>query len=153
MKKIIAYQVVILFILCFVWTQGQLGNFPAWLRDYQIVINCMIISTLAGVLYCIRAIYLSRSVRKDWDINWEIWYYLRPISSSISGLIAYIFLKAGLIILEANQTEDAGHFGYLAFAFIAGFNVDNFLKRIENLAKSSFGIEISRSSGKSENDN
>jgi len=153
LKKIIIYQVFVLIILGILWAQGPLDNIPTWLKEFELAINCIIVSTLAGVLYCMRAIYLNYSVQKNWDTHWEVWYYLRPIASSITGLVAYIFLKASIIILEADQVENAGNYGYLAFAFIAGFNVDQFLKKIEGLAKSSFGVEKSRASKEGENDN
>jgi len=107
---------------------------------------------LAGVLYCLRAVYLNASVQGNWKPQWETWYYLRPIASAIAGLVGYVFLRAGVIVLEAEQAENAGNFGYLAFSFIAGYNVDRFLKKIEDLAKSSFGVENSRSYEKNEND-
>ncbi len=143
-------MITVLFIL---WAQGPLGNIPSWLIAYQLVINCILIATLAGTLYCIRAIYLNFSVNNSWERRWEVWYYLRPIASAVAGLIAFIFLKASIIILEASEAEDAGYYGYLAFSFIAGYNVDRFLKKIEGLAKSTFGVEKSRSYGNKTNDN
>lgn len=134
------------------WIQYPLGNIPPYLSKYILSIQCILISTLAGILYCLRAIYLNCSVRKNWDNCWEVWYYIRPVTSAISGLVAYIFLKAGMIVLEAQQVENAGNYGYLAFAFIAGLNVDRFLNKIEEFAKSSFGVEKSRASRNAEND-
>jgi len=115
----------------------------------MLAIKCILVGVLGGVLYCLRGVYLSRSVRDDWNERWETWYYLRPVVSGMSGLVAFIFLKAGLIVLEANQIDDAGNYGYMAFAFIAGFNVDKFLAKIEDVAKSVFGIEKSRASSQS----
>jgi hypothetical protein len=77
-------------------------------------------------------------------VEWETWYYIRPITSSISGLAAYIFLKAGLVVLEASQETNSGEFGFIAFAFIAGLNVDKFVVKIEEIAKATFGIEKTR---------
>lgn len=153
MKKIILYQISILFAICLIWVQSPLNNFPVWLKEYELAIKCILIATLAGILYSLRAIYVNYSACKNWDNSWEVWYYLRPITSSISGLVAYIFLKASLIILETSQVENAGNYGYLAFAFIAGLNVDKFLKKIEAQAKSSFGVETSRASRMGEDDN
>jgi len=146
LKKVIIYQIFVLVLLIISWFQFPLGNIPTWLVEYELAINCILIATSGGVLYCLRAIYISRCVNKSWDSDWELWYYLRPITSSISGLIAFVFLNAGLIILEADQQAEAGNFGYLAFAFIAGFNVDKFVQKIEDVAKSSFGIEKTRTS-------
>lgn len=128
------------------WIQEPLGHFPEWLSGYELVINCILIATLGGVMYCLRAVYLAKCVRKNWDPDWEIWYYLRPVTSAISGIVAYVFLKAGLIVLEAEQSVESGNFGFLALSFIAGYNVSNFSQKIEDIAKSTFGIEKSRSS-------
>lgn len=99
-----------------------------------------------------RGVYLNKSVKNNWDKNWETWYYLRPPVSAITGLIAFIFMKAGLIVLEADSTQSASNFGYLAFAFIAGFNVDKFLAKLEDIAKSVFGIDKSRSANSTTNE-
>ena len=152
MKKIIAYQLLLIAALFVIWSQDPLGNIPTWLADQQLAINCMITSALAGVLYCLRAIYVNYSANNNWEPLWEVWYYLRPIASALTGLVAYIFLKASIVVLEASQAEDAGNFGYLAFSFIGGYNVDRFLKKIEDLAKSTFGVEKSRSYERENND-
>jgi hypothetical protein len=98
------------------------------------------------VLYCLRAVYLNFSVKGEWSKQWEIWYYLRPLVSLISGGVSYIFLKAGLLVLEAQEVESATNYGFLALAFIAGLNVDNFVKKIESIAESAWGIGKSRTS-------
>ncbi len=101
-------------------------------------------ATIAGSLYCLRSVYINKGVYNSWKENWEVWYYIRPITSAISGLASYVFLKAGLIVLEGYQEDNAGNYGYLAFAFIAGLNVDKFVEKIEEIAKAAFGIEKSR---------
>jgi hypothetical protein len=116
---------------------------PAGLK---LAVYCCMASTLGGVLYCLRAVYLNYCVKNQWDINWEAWYYIRPITSAICGVVAYIFLKGGLLILDAEQVEGSGHFGYLALAFLAGLNVDKFVEKVEEIGKSIFGIEKSRAS-------
>ena len=131
------------------WIQLPLGNLPGWATHYVLAIQCVLIAAVAGVIYCLRAVYVNKCVRKNWDQDWEIWYYLRPLTSSISGFVAYIFSKAGLIIFEASQQTDSGNFGFLAFAFIAGFNVDKFVQKIEEVAKAAFGIDQSRMTKKS----
>jgi hypothetical protein len=101
---------------------------------------------IGGLMYCLRAVYLNRCVRKTWDKEWEVWYYLRPITSAISGFVSFVFLKAGLLILDVASKPDQISFGYLAIAFIAGYNVDNFMKKLEEVASSIWGIKKSRAS-------
>ena len=105
---------------------------------------------VGGVIYCLRGVYLNYSVKKNWDSTWEPWYYIRPIVSLLCGVISYIFLKAGLLVLESNQNSDSSDLGFLALAFIAGLNVDNFVKKIESIAQSTWGIKKSRASNSEE---
>ena len=108
MKKVISFQVLVIFILAFLWALGPLGWMPAWLADYQLPISCILIAALAGVLYCIRAVYVNYCVNKNWDERWEVWYYLRPLASAITGLAAYVFLKVGIVALGASAGEETG---------------------------------------------
>ena len=97
-----------------------------------------------GVTYCLRGVYLNACVKKTWSEEWYPWYYIRPIVSLICGGISYLFLKAGLLILEAQQNLEATNLGFLALAFIAGLNVDKFISKIEDVAQATWGIEKSR---------
>ena len=144
MKKIIAFQIAIIGGCLLGWAQKPMGNYPEWLIGTEIAINCILIAMIGGALYCLRAVYLNKCVQKNWDKEWEAWYYIRPLTSAVSGFASYIFLKAGLVVLEASQEPEAGYYGYLAFAFIAGLNVDKFVAKIEDIAKSTFGIEKTR---------
>ena len=121
------------------------------IAPYKTVIGCALAGGLGGILYCIRGVYLNACVRDQWSDKWCIWYFLRPIASTICGGVSYIFLKAGLIVLESSKSPDASDFGFFAFAFIAGLNVDKFIKKLEDLAETVWGIEKSRASGKTEN--
>jgi len=150
LRKVIAFQIFILVSIVIIWAQGPLGNFPLWLKEFELAVNCILIAMLGGTLYCLRAVYLNRCVKNTWSENWEVWYYIRPLTSALSGLIAYIFLKAGLIILEADQGIEAGNYGFLAVSLVAGLNVDKFVQKIEDIAKTAFGIEKSRSSTESD---
>ncbi len=83
-------------------------------------------------------------VNNNWDKQWYIWYFLRPLVSMIAGRVSWLFLKAGVLVLDAQQTADSNYYGYFALSFIAGYNVDNFLRKIEEVVKSIRGIEKTR---------
>ena len=57
---------------------------------------------------------------------------------------SYLFLKAGLLILESHQQNGATEIGFYALSFIAGLNVDKFIAKIEDVAQAVWGIEKSR---------
>ena len=110
------------------------------------LIESILIGGLGGILYCLRSIYLNYSVKNSWSEQWLIWYFLRPITSLMCGGVSYLFLKAGLLVLDAKKESDASNLGFFAIALIAGLNVDKFIKKIEDLAKSTWGIDQSRAS-------
>lgn len=107
---------------------------------------CGAIAYTGGCLYCFRAIYLNKCVRKNWDPDWHLWYFIRPVTSTIAGAISYLFLKAGLLVLESSTNVGSSEMGFFALAFIAGFNVDKFFAKIEEIAKAVWGIDKTRSS-------
>lgn len=111
---------------------------------------CGICGGVGGVLYCLRGVYLNYCVNKSWDNSWLPWYFIRPIASIVTGTIAYYLLQAGLFVLEAKTdvTKPHTHYGYYAFSFIAGYNVDQFLKKVEDVAKTTWGIDKSRTGDK-----
>ncbi|MEQ8626041.1 MAG: hypothetical protein RIC32_00405 [Ekhidna sp.] len=151
MNRIIVFLIVCLFFLGFTFLAPEIFIMPSWYTSKILFINSALMGSLGGILYCLRGVYLNKSVHKRWDKDWHVWYYLRPLTSLISGLVSSIFLRAGLLVLDAVEGEMS--FGYLAVAFIAGYNVDNFLKKIEDVAKTIWGIDKSRSSKNSEDKN
>lgn len=145
MVKIVIYLILWLLAIVGLTISNSIFEMPVWYVDNLLFIYCSLIGAVGGILYCLRGIYLNKCVRKQWDETWNVWYYLRPLTSGITGFVSCIFLKAGLLVLEADQGPDAAMFGYYALAFIAGYNVDNFLKKLEAIAQDLWGIKKSRS--------
>lgn len=145
-------SVIILYLfalLCFsTYAIGamSLGWLPEPYAPLRVPLMCGAIAYTGGCLYCFRAIYLNKCVRKQWDPDWHVWYFIRPITSTIAGAISYLFLKAGLLILESSTNAGSSEMGFFALAFIAGFNVDKFVAKIEEVAKAAWGIDKTRSS-------
>jgi len=146
MKKIIFYLLSWLVLTTILLLSPHIWAMPQWYMQNLLFIKCSLLGTVGGILYCLRSVYLNKCVKKDWSIDWEVWYYLRPITSTISGFISFVFLKAGLLVLDAASKPEQISFGYLAIAFIAGYNVDNFMKKLEEVASSIWGIKKSRAS-------
>jgi hypothetical protein len=145
MKRIIAYLLVFLGALVYVLTLDLQGLLPAWLTAAQLPFRCVLAGGFGGAVYCLRGIYLNACVRKQWDGCWWPWYYIRPWVSLVCGGVSFVFLKAGLLLLESTGPRpDATQLGYLALAFIAGLNVDKFMAKVEDIAQATWGIERSR---------
>lgn len=150
MKKVIAFLLIFLFGLCALLARLAAGDLPAWIVDIRLPIACALAGGLGGFVYTLRAVYINACVYKRWDADWEPWYYIRPFVSLICGGVSWLFLKAGLLILEA--TESGSDLGFYALAFIAGLNVDKFVSKVEDIAQAAWGIEKSRSSKGVDND-
>ncbi|MBN2181753.1 MAG: hypothetical protein JW715_07545 [Sedimentisphaerales bacterium] len=146
MKKIIIYFIAWIIASMFLMVWQHFVELPAWYLGNLLWAQCTIMGIIGGLMYCLRAVFRHKCVKDDWDIKWEVWYYLRPVTSAISGLVSFIFMKAGLLVLDATINPDHISYGYLAIAFIAGYNVDNFMKKLEEVALSIWGIKKSRAS-------
>jgi len=144
MKPIIAFQTFLLLLITACGCLILKGLLPSWLESVRVPIICALVGGLGGVTYCLRAVYLSACVRKNWDDTWKPWYYIRPIVSGICGAVSFLFLKAGLLVLDASQNADSNLLGFYTLSFIAGLNVDNFIKKLEDIAQATWGIKKSR---------
>lgn len=145
-KALAAYLMALGVLACAGLVVAATGALPTPLAAFPLVVQCALVGALGGVVYCLRGLYLSRSVRNDWSDDWITWYVLRPWVSLACGGVTFVFLRAGLLVLEGNQTGDPSAYGFLALAFIAGLNVDGLVRRLEGIAESSWGIEPSRAS-------
>lgn len=146
MTKIILYLIFILFCLVSFVGSIFLNQIPNELNPAKTILACAATGGIGGCIYCLRAVYLNACVRMHWDENWHPWYYIRPIVSVVCGAVSYLFLRAGLLILESGTKIESTDLGFYSLAFIAGLNVDKFISKIEDVAQAVWGIEKSRTS-------
>lgn len=147
MVLILLYELA--FIIGLGFTSHEIiTNLNSSLEDLRLLIYCILIGGFGGTLYCLRGIYINYCVRSQWDIRWWPWYIIRPIASLLCGGVSYLFLKAGLLVLEAEKQTGSTNLGFYALSFIAGLNVDNFISKIEDLAQATWGITKSNASTK-----
>lgn len=139
----------IILVICLVYVNEP--RFHGFSIHSKIMYSSILLGGVGGITYLLRAIYLNRSVKNKWDPNYATWYYLRPFTSLIAGGIAFLFIKAGLIIFESESINEASNYAIYAFAFIAGLNVSNFMEKIEETGKVAFGINKSNSSKEKQN--
>jgi hypothetical protein len=123
----------------------SLGMLAPVFADVRVGLMCGAVGAIGGCLYCLRAVYVNRCVRKSWSSDWHCWYFLRPITSIVCGGVSFLFLKAGLLVLESGTKSGASEIGFYALAFVAGLNVDKFVGKIEDVAQAVWGIDKSRS--------
>ncbi|MGT2458695.1 hypothetical protein ACU4GI_38450 [Cupriavidus basilensis] len=142
---IVAYLIALLTFASYSVAALCLEWLPAAYSPLRVALTCCAVACIGGCLYCVRAVYLNRCVYDRWDPKWHVWYFLRPLASLVCGGASFLFLKAGLLILESNTKSNASEIGFFALAFIAGLNVDKFVAKIEGVAQAVWGIDKSRS--------
>jgi len=148
MKRVSAYLLTVLAVYIVVGILLILGRIAVSEGGLKLAICCGLCGGIGGVTYCLRGIYLNACVRKQWSEVWLPWYFIRPIVSFICGVVSCLFLKAGLIILEAKQADSTSGLAFYALAFIAGLNVDKFVEKLEDIAQITWGIKKSRTATK-----
>ena len=119
---------------------------PLILEVDLVWIDTSLFGLLGSTLYCSRSLYLQYCVKKEWDNRWIVWHIIRPFVSIICGLMSLLFIKAGFLLFDASSTSSQSYYGIYMVAFIAGMNIDNFIKKIESLCKEILGIQKTRTS-------
>jgi hypothetical protein len=148
MKKIIFFLLSFLVVLTYSVSLELKGILPQWLVAHRLVLLCALAGGYGGCVYCLRAVYLNACVWKRWDDEWQPWYYIRPFVSLVCGGVSWLFLSAGLLLLESGDRGGSTDLGFFALAFVAGLNVDRFINKVEEIAQATWGIEKSRTARK-----
>lgn len=143
MKRTIVYLLFVLACYITLGVQALLGA-VAVPEELRLPFYCGLCGGIGGVTYCLRGVYYNACVMDQWSEKWLPWYFIRPLVSFICGVVSYIFLKSGLIVLEAQQGEHPTNLAFYALAFIAGLNVDKFVEKLEDIAQVTWGIKKSR---------
>ena len=151
MKSIILYLFSILALITYLLVQDLRGALPGWIGNIDLAFRCVLAGGYGGCVYCLRGVYLNACVKKRWDNDWQPWYYIRPVVSLVCGGISWLFLEAGLLVLESQHEPTSTNLGFYTLAFIAGLNVDKFIAKIEQIAQATWGIDPSRSTKESQN--
>lgn len=115
------------------------------LVENKLIAQCVFIGGVGATTYCLRTVYLNIiKGLEDYD-KWAIWYYLRPILGLVMGGISWLFLKAGLLALQSESSSPLQGAVFMSLAFIAGYNISQFLRKLEDIADSLWGIKKTRS--------
>jgi len=116
---------------------------PCWFYAVDAVeelVICGLLGCTGGAIYCLMGVYKHACRENDWHDRWLPWYYIRPVVSLVLGIVSYIFLKAGLLVLTSAQPEQTNTFVFYALAFFAGMSVEKFLAKLNEIARTIFGI-------------
>lgn len=117
----------------------------------ETVMYCLFFGVCGGIIHCLRGYYLHSAVHKDWDDRWNAWYYIRPLVGGMLGIVSFVFIKAGLLVFSLNTaagSQEGNSLAYCAVAFLAGYNAQNFLAKLEEISEASLGVHKNKSQGR-----
>lgn len=137
------YLISLLVAAIWIWYLTELETAPQWVISIKQIIDCILVAVSGGVLYCLRAVYLNYSVRRQWNNVWLVWYLFRPIASGLMGYVTYLIITAGLVAVGSTSAEHPETLLY-ALSLFSGLNVDGFLKKFEGQVSSSMKVKGSR---------
>lgn len=110
--------------------------------EIQLAFFTMLGAIFGGAILSFTSFHRYVAVEKGFDID-HLWgYILAPVLNIIIGVIVYALLQSGLLVLTGSFTGDnhqvSSAFGFLAIGCIAGYNWDDFIKKLEELSKKLF---------------
>lgn len=100
-----------------------------------------------GCLYNLRGL-IKHSTDDDYEVRYNLSYYLRPVSGGVSGVIVFFLLLGGAMTLnvgsgkpEAVWSTLLGRMPYVAFSLLAGYGSNEFMAKLKDLAESLFALK------------
>ncbi len=93
---------------------------PDWILTRRPIIFCSLLGGIGGVVYCFRCDLRQLMHRHRLGPKMDSMVFPRDQLLAFYGAISYLFLKAGLLILESKQTADSSELGFYALALLPG---------------------------------
>lgn len=81
---------------------------------------------------------VKHTILLDFDGQYNLWYYFKPLFGALFGLVAVLIIKAGFISMQVNA-EIKNQLPLYIIAFIAGFSERFFMQLIDRVTTALFG--------------
>jgi hypothetical protein len=122
------------------WLALCLACPPTALRLYVYIVCA---GGLGAVVNCIRGFYKHYSLG-DYNHRYAFWYVFRPWIGAVLGMVSYLLIIGGLMAFE-NGTIAGQNLRtkalFVAVAFLAGFSANEFIMKVNAVAKALFGVD------------
>jgi hypothetical protein len=158
-RRIVAYTLILMafalvfFVMLLVATPNldvgemQTATAGSLQRIFAMVTALMFVGgVLGGCLYNFRGL-TKHAAEDNYSENYNLSYYLRPISGGISGLIVFFLLLGGAITFNLGAQSGGiawvtlqGRMPYVAFSLLAGYGSNEFMLKLKDLADSLFAL-------------
>lgn len=117
-------------------------------QTINLAIYSILGSILGGSILSITSFHKYVAIEKNFDKD-HIWGFIfTPILSILVGILSFVLIKSGLLILNGNMPIDSNStntintsLGFIAIGSIAGYNWDVFVKKIQQLSKQTINTD------------
>ncbi len=103
---------------------------------------------IGGCLYNLRGI-TKHMQNQDFYEQYELTYYLRPLSGSLCGLFVFALMYGGVLTLTLGASEvdvnDQSVFLYIAVSLLAGYGSHEFLRKVKDINRTLFALSETES--------
>lgn len=107
--------------------------------NFNAFISCIAGAILGGAILSITSIHRHLVISKNFECIHSYGYFLNPVLTTITGVLAYSLFHGSFIFLTGNNldltTNSAPPYGFAAFGFVFGYNWDVTIKLLESLSK------------------
>lgn len=129
-------------------TAGSEGHYSAGVHTLLMIGTTFVSGALGGCLYSLRGL-IKHSAQNDFDVNYNYWYLLTPLSGGISGIVVFFLLLGGALTLNISASSAQGIKSiegpalapYIAFALLAGYASRTFMLKMKDVADSLFSLK------------
>ena len=126
------------------WLLGKfrVGSMNVETKDLEIYFRYLWAGAIGGTTIAYWGL-VKHTILMDFDDQYELWYYFKPLLGAIFGLISVIIIRAGFISLQTsgNSVDIKSQLPLYIIAFIAGFSERFFIQLIDRVTTALFGGE------------
>ncbi len=128
---------------------GGAGAYSAGVHTLLMIGTTFVSGALGGCLYSLRGL-IKHSARNDFNVYYNYWYLLSPLSGGISGIVVFFLLLGGALTLNISTAsggqglrsiEGLALAPYIAFALLAGYASRTFMLKMKDVADSLFSLK------------
>ena len=121
--------------------------YSAGIHTLLMIATTFVSGALGGCLYSLRGL-IKHSARNDFNVYYNYWYLLSPLSGGISGIVVFFLLLGGALTLNISTSsqglrsiEGLALAPYIAFALLAGYASRTFMLKMKDVADSLFSLK------------
>ena len=115
-------------------------------RIFVLTTVMFVAGALGGCLYNLRGI-AKHSAESDYRGEYNLSYYLKPLSGGVCGVVVFFMLLGGALALNSGTQGSNlawstlnGRMPYIAAALLAGFASHEFMLKLKDIARALFAL-------------